>query len=81
MVQRWRGKYVLMLVVVTTLISTVISFIIKEDLRRLTYGTDDEALTDGKRRPSWARKKQESEVELKPIDSPSPAKKDINCSN
>ena len=79
-IQRWRGKYVLMLVVVTTLISTVISFIIKEDLRRLTYGMDDEAVTDGKRRPSWARKKQESEVELKPVDSPSPAKKDINSS-
>ena len=71
MTQRWRGKSVLVLVIVTTLIATILSFIIKEDLRRLTYAKDDED-GSGKRKPAWLKKKQSEEVELKQIESPVP---------
>ena len=63
----------LVLVIVTTLIATILSFVIKEDLRRLTYAQDnDEVAGSGKRKPSWFRKKQDQEVELPKTESPSP---------
>ena len=57
-IKRWRGKYVLIVVIVTTFIATILSFIIKEDLRRLTYGDDEEVTSGKKRKPAWMRKKE-----------------------
>ena len=71
-VKRWRGKYVLIVVIVTTLIATVLSFIIKEDLRRLTFGDDEEVSTGKKRKPAWLRKKEAEAVVVNVDDSPSP---------
>ena len=69
----------LVLVIVTTLIATILSFVIKEDLRRLTYAQDnDEVAGSGKRKPSWLRKKQDQEVELPKAESPSP--QEVNSS-